>query len=242
MKMTAFASRNLKEMLRDPINFGFGLGFPIVLLLLLTAIQSNIPVSIFELDTLTPGVALFGLSFVALFSATLISKDRCSSLMLRLLASPMTASDFIFGYTLPMLPLAFAQSAVTFLVAVILGLQVSWGILFSILSLIPAQIFFIAVGLLCGTLLTDRQVGGICGALLTNLTAWLSGTWFDVKLVGGVFERIAGFFPFLHAVEAGRAAYAGDFASMWGQLLPVALWALLTLAAAVFVFRRKMEA
>ncbi|MEA5051589.1 MAG: ABC transporter permease [Oscillospiraceae bacterium] len=241
MKMRAFASRNAKELLRDPLNLGFGLGFPIVLLLLLTAIQANIPVSMFELDQLTPGIAMFGLSFVALFSATLISKDRCSSFMLRLLASPMTAADFIFGYTLPLLPIAAAQSAVTFLTAVLLGLKVTWGILFSLLSLLPAQILFIGIGLLCGSVLTDRQVGGICGALLTNLTAWLSGTWFDVRLVGGVFERIALFFPFLHAVDAGRAAYAGDFAGAGTPLLYVCAWAAAVMLVAILVFRRKMK-
>ena len=32
MRMLTFAKRNIKEILRDPINLGFGLGFPLVLL------------------------------------------------------------------------------------------------------------------------------------------------------------------------------------------------------------------
>ena len=76
MKMITFANRCTKEILRDPINLGFGLGFPLVLLLLLSAIQANIPVSLFEIDTLTPGITVFGLSFMTLFSATLIARDR----------------------------------------------------------------------------------------------------------------------------------------------------------------------
>ena len=43
MRLTAFASRNTKEILRDPLTFCFGLGFPVVLLLLLSAINSAIP-------------------------------------------------------------------------------------------------------------------------------------------------------------------------------------------------------
>jgi len=88
VKLLAFASRNSKEILRDKLNLAFGIGFPVVLLLLLTAIQSNIPVPLFVIDHLAPGIAVFGLSFVSLFSGMLIAKDRTSSFMLRLFTSP----------------------------------------------------------------------------------------------------------------------------------------------------------
>ncbi len=101
MRLFAFSSRTAKEILRDPLNIFFGLGFPLVLIGLLTAIQANIPVSLFELDHLTPGITVFGLSFMTLFSATLISKDRESALLQRLYTTPLTASDFIFGYDAP---------------------------------------------------------------------------------------------------------------------------------------------
>lgn len=112
MKMLSFARRNRKEMLHDPLTFGFGIGFPLILLLLLSLIQANVPVPMFQIDALTPGVAAFGLSFVSLFSGMTIAKDRANALMLRLLTSPMKASDFILGYTLPLLPLALAQMGV----------------------------------------------------------------------------------------------------------------------------------
>ena len=111
--MQAFSGRNTKEILRDPLNLAFGLGFPVVLLLLLTAIQSNIPIDLFELERLTPGIAIFGLSFVSLFSATLISKDRTTSFLMRLFASPMRASDYILGYTLPLLPMVTGTASPT---------------------------------------------------------------------------------------------------------------------------------
>ena len=76
MRILLMARRSAKEILRDPVNLGFGLGFPVVLLLLLTAIQANIPVELFNLDKLTPGIAAFGLSFMALFTAVLVAKDR----------------------------------------------------------------------------------------------------------------------------------------------------------------------
>ena len=60
MRLLTFSARTAKEILRDPLNLFFGLGFPLVLIGLLTAIQSNIPVPIFELAHLTPGVTIFG--------------------------------------------------------------------------------------------------------------------------------------------------------------------------------------
>ena len=105
MRMLSFARRCAKEILRDPVNVGFGLGFPLVLLLLLSAMQANIPVPMFEIDTLTPGITIFGLSFVTLFSATLIAKDRESALLQRLYTTPLTSMDFILGYMLPLCPL-----------------------------------------------------------------------------------------------------------------------------------------
>lgn len=240
--MGVFAVRNTKEILRDPINLAFGLGFPIVLLLLLTAIQANIPVEQFPLPRLTPGIAMFGLSFITLFSATLIARDRSTSFLSRLFSAPLSAGDFILGYTLPLLPMSVCQAALCYLAAVLLGLTPSWNILAAILALLPAMVFFIAVGLLCGSIFNDKQVGGLCGALLTNLSAWLSGTWFDLEMVGGWFKKAADLLPFSHAVDAGRAALAGQ----WSDMLPHLLWtggyAAVILAAAILVFRRKMSA
>lgn len=241
MKMSAFASRNSKEILRDRLNVIFGLGFPLIVLLLLTLIQSNVPVELFELNKLTPGVAVFGLSFVSLFSATVISKDRSSSLMLRLYSSPLRPADYILGYTLPLLPISLAQSLICFAVAILLGLEWSVNILLSIVVLIPAMIVFIAIGLICGTLLNDKQVGGVCGALLTNLTAWLSDIWFDVSLVGDVFEKIANALPFIHAVKAGRYAYSGEYSAIMPELWWVIGYAAVLMLIAVVVFKRKMK-
>ncbi|MEN6637271.1 MAG: ABC transporter permease [Clostridiaceae bacterium] len=239
--MTAFSGRNIKEMLRDPLNLAFGLGFPVVLLLLLTAIQRNIPVDLFQLDQLTPGIAIFGLSFIALFSATLISKDRTTSFLMRLFASPMRASDYILGYTLPLLPMALVQVLLCYAVAGALGMHLTANVLLAAIVSLPAAALFIGIGLLCGSALNDKQVGGICGALLTNLSAWLSGTWFDLNLVGGVFKKIAYALPFAHAVDAGRAAVSGDYAAIMPHLWWVIAYAVAMLAAAVLVFRSKMQ-
>lgn len=241
MKLLTFSSRTAKEILRDPLNLGFGIGFPVVLLLLLSAIQANVPVSLFEIEQLAPGIAVFGLSFMTLFSATLIAKDRESAFLARLYTTPLTAADFIFGYMLPLLPIALAQCLITYGAAILLGLAVTVDLLYAVLLILPISLFFIALGLLAGSVLNVKQVGGICGALLTNLSAWLSGTWFDLDLVGGAFRKIAYALPFVHAVEAERAVLSGNSADLWQHLAVVLGYGAVTAVAAVCLFLRQMQ-
>ncbi|MBR6563865.1 MAG: ABC transporter permease [Clostridia bacterium] len=239
--MLTFAKRNAKEILRDPINLCFGLGFPLVLLLLLSAIQANVPVVLFEIGTLTPGITVFGLSFITLFSATLVAKDRESAFLQRLFTTPLTAVDFIMGYMLPLLPITLGQAVICYLFAIPLGLEVNVNIIYAVIGLIPMAIFNISLGLLCGSLLGVKQVGGICGALLTNLSAWLSGVWFDLKLVGGFFEKIANVLPFVHAVEMEKALYSGNFDLAFSHILPIVLYSVITLVLAVVCFIKCMK-
>ena len=241
MRCMTFAKRCAKEILRDPLNLGFGLGFPLVLLLLLSSLQANIPVSLFEIDRLTPGITVFGLSFMTLFSATLVAKDRESALLQRLYTTPLTGWDFILGYLLPLLPIALGQTVVCYLFAIPLGLTVRITVIYAIIGIIPMAIFNIALGLLCGSVLGVKQVGGLCGALLTNLSAWLSGVWFDLELVGGAFERIANALPFVHAVELEKALFQGDFALAASHVLPILVYSFVITIAAVVCFLRQMK-
>ena len=239
--MLTFAKRTLREILRDPLTLGFGLGFPGILIVLLSAIQANIPVKLFEINVLAPAMTVFGLSFVTLFSATLISKDRESALLMRLYATPMGAIDFILGYTLPFLPIALGQCLFCYAVGVVFGLKITVTMLISLPFVLAISLVFIGLGLLFGSLLNQKQVGGICGAMLTNLTAWLSGIWFDLDLVGGPFKAAAECLPFYHATELQKLVYAGEFQEVPQHLVWVLGYGVMILAAAVLVFLRQMK-
>lgn len=244
-KTFVFASRNAKELRRDMLTVLFGMLFPLVLLFLLTAINSGIPKeahnTLFEIESLVPGVVVFGLSFVALFTATLVSKDRTTSFIVRLFTSPLKASDYILGYALPMVSLSAVQMLVCYLAALGLGLDFSPNILLSAVVNIPAVVLYIGIGLLTGTLLNDKAVGGVCGGLLTNVSAWLSGTWFDIGLIGGAFEKVADCLPFVHSVNAGRFALSGEYSLIITELLWVTGYAVVIFAAAVLIFKYKMK-
>ena len=178
---------------------------------------------------------------MTLFTATIIAKDRQSSLFQRLYTTPLTPWDFLLGYTLPIIPITVGQTVICYIAALILGLELSLNILWAILFIIPVSLLYIAIGLLCGSIFTDKQVGGICGALLTNLSAWLSGIWFDLELVGGAFKKISYALPFAHAVEMERAVLLGEFSSALPHLLLVMGYAIAILILSIFVFFRQMK-
>ena len=240
-RILTFATRTAKEMLRDPLTIAFGLGFPLVVLLLLSLIQANIPVEMFELHHLTPGITVFGLSFMALFSGQLISHDRVSAFLTRLYTTPLRAHEFILGYLLPILPLCVAQSIICYIAALILGMPFSVNIIWAILMNLVPSLFFVALGLLCGSVLNEKQVGGICGALLTNLSAWLSGVWFDISMLGKAVESFANLLPFIHAVELERAVLAGNLSAALPHLVWVCGYAVVLMVIAVLMFLKQMK-
>lgn len=241
MKLFVFSSRTLKEIIRDPLSLFFGLVFPIFLLILLTLMNQNIPGDIFDINELTPGIAVFGLSFMALFAGQIIAKDRASELLTRLFTTPMEARDFILGYTLPLLPMSLLQTVFCFITALFLGMEFKWTVIFAIISTLPIGIVFISTGLLLGSILSEKAVGGILGALMTNVTALFSGAWFSVELVGGIFEKIAYVLPFYHAVEMSRAAMDGQYSEMLPHIWWVIGYGLVISIGAVYVFRKKMK-
>ena len=244
MRTLVFASRNTKEIMRDLLTLFFGVCFPLVLLVLLSAINSSIPqgaMTLFNIETLAPGITVFGLSFIALFSSMLISKDRSTSFILRLFTSPIKATEFILGYTLPLIPMALAQTAICYIASIFFGLEMSMNVVVATFVNIPIALVVIALGLLLGTVLNEKAVGGVCGALLTNLSAWFSNIWFDTTLVGGWFEKIANVLPFGHAVNASRYAISGDFDKILPELVWVIGYAVVLLVIAIVVFTVKMK-
>lgn len=245
MRMFLFAKRNIKEILRDPINLFFGLGFPLVLLALLSIINSAIPPeaknTMFQINNLAPGLTMFGSVFMALFAGMLLSKDRTSSFLMRLFTSPMTATDFILGYTLPMIVMTIVQATITLLVAGFLGLDININILFAIIMTALTSLLFVGTGLFFGSILNDKAVGGVCGALMTNVAGWLSGVFIPIDLIGGAFKTITNILPFYHSVEAIRISLSGNFNNLLPHLLVVIGYTIVIFIFAIIIFNRKMN-
>lgn len=244
MRIYLFAKRNTKEVLRDPVNLLFGLGFPLVLLVLLSAINAGIPKEannpMFEIGNLAPGLVVFGITFMSLFSGMLLAKDRTSSFLTRLFISPMRSSEFLAGYSVPIIIMTIAQATITFAASCLFGLQVTIKFVPAILAAGIISILFIGLGLLCGSIMSDKAVGGICGALITNITGFMSGVFIPIDLIGGAFQTVCHALPFYHSVEAIKAILAGDFAEMLPHLGVVLAYGIVIYVIAIFAFKKKM--
>lgn len=249
MRTIKFAGRNIKEITRDPLSYIFCLGFPVVMLVLMSYINESIPaeaqVTVFRIDNLCAGVTVFGLTFMMLMGALLISKDRTSSFLTRLYASPMTAADFIFGYYLPLLALSVIQCVVTFgasyIIALIGGVSLNIGnILLAIVTLIPSMMLFIGFGLLFGGKFSDKAAPGLCSVIISAASI-LGGIWMDVDTIGGTIKDICNVLPFYHSVRAARLVVAGNAADCGTDMLVVAAYTVVVAAASILIFRANMK-
>lgn len=242
MRFAAFAARNRKEMLRDPLTLIFMLGLPVVLLALMRMLDNAIPGGnpAFAISSFAPAMAVFSLSFLAMFLGMLIANDRASSFLPRLFTSPLTAADYMLGYTLPMILVSLLQTVVCFVAAVALGLPVTFTLLPALLTLVPVAILFIGLGILFGAWFTVGQVTGF-GNLVIQVATLLGGAWFSLDLIGGAFKTVAYLLPFAHAIDAVRAALVGSYGDIGMHLLWVAGYVAVFYALAIWGFGRRMR-
>ena len=255
-RMISFASRNIKELLRDPLSYIFCLGFPIVMLAAMTAINSMIPadpatgvkaMDLFEASKLTPGISVFGMSFIMLFATLSVSKDRSTALITRLRTSPMTAFDFIAGYALPLVVMAVVQTLITIVAGAVAGLAAGSEYSFArslilIPAMLPCALFFVGIGIIFGTLFSEKSAPP-CSSIIISLCGLLGGIWFSLDTIpeGNFFGTLCKILPFRHPVDLGRAIMAGDGEAVTVPLLISVAYGIVIFAAAVFVFRFRMK-
>lgn len=249
MRSLVFSNRTAKEILRDPLTFIFCLGFPLVMLVIMTIVNQSLPpqaqMKIFNMEYLAPGIVIFGLTFIMQFTCLQVSKDRSTALLSRLYASPMKPIDFIIGYTLPILVIAILQCVITFaaalIVAAVAGETLSVpNLLLCMIVNIPASLLFLGLGMLFGTLLNEKAAPGICSILIT-VACLLGGIWMDVDTLGGTIMDISHILPFYQAVKAARMAVLGQYSEILKPLLITGAYAVAIYALAVVALRGKMQ-
>lgn len=250
-KIRAFAVRNGKEILRDPLSYLFCIGFPLVMLVIMTLVDRSIPpeagMTIFRIDRLCGGVMVFGLMFAMLFTAITVAKDRSGAFLMRMYASPMTAGDFTAGYLLPVLVIALAQGLLIGLASLFISLLTGFslsagGILLAMPVLLPSAVFFCGLGLLLGTLFNEKSAPGLC-SIIISLGSFLGSVWFDAEATGGVLLRISQCLPFHYCTKAVRSAIQLNLAAdaFWLPLGVTVVCAMLMAVCAALVFRWRMR-
>lgn len=237
MKTLNFAKRNLKELIRDPLGIAFAIILPLFLLYIFQ--QFKIPNQMFKIEMFTPGIIVFSFSFITLFTATLIAKDRNTSLLTRLYASPMKPMEYICGYILAIMPIVILQNILFFALAIILGLTVSINILWTILVSIPVSILFIALAILIGSIATEKSAEGI-SSITVQLVAFTSGMYFPTEMVGGFFNTICNILPFSRCLNIIKGILNADYSNMGINVIILSIYTIVILLSGIFVFKKKM--
>ena len=238
MRMLNFAKRNFKELIRDPLSLVFEIALPLFLLFIFQ--QFDIPAENYKLENFTPSIILFGFSFITLFSATLISKDRTSSLLIRLGTSPMKSSDYILGYIVSLLPIVLIQIVLFFVVAIILGLEFTISIIPTVLVSMIVSIFFIALGILIGSLVSEKGTGGL-GSVVVQLVCFTSGMYFPKDVIGGVFEFICKALPFEGCLNIIQGTLHNDFSNVTlVHIIVFSIYFIATILLSIIVFKKRM--
>ena len=240
MRSAELAKRNVKEVIRDPLSLGIAVALPLVLLLTLQALGGD-DTPFLTPTMLTPGVVLFGFVMVMFSSAMILSRDRETSLLARLLTTPLRSSDFVSGYSLPYLLVAIVQAVVLLSVGAMLGLGSDGSVVLVALILASMAVFYVALGMILGALLTVAQTSGAY-ALVLILTIF-GGAWFDLEEIGGVFLTIGDVLPFKHALDAARAVMAdgAGLSEIATDLYWIGAYTIGAVALAIVVFQRRMS-
>ncbi len=238
MRTLNFAKRNIKELMRDPLGLVFSILLPLFLLFIFQ--QFNIPNEAYKLSNFTPGIIIFSFSFITLFTATLIARDRETSLLIRLGVSPMKSYEYILGYMLSLLPTIIIQNILLFGLAIILGLEVTIGILWAILASIIVSILFISIGILFGSLLKEKSASGV-SSVIVQLVCFTSGMYFSIDIVGKGFAKICHILPFEGSLNIIKAALNNDFKIVTlDNIVVFSLYTIAILILSIIIFNKKM--
>ena len=240
MRYTYFARRNLKEILRDPLSLILGVILPIFFIALFSTISRNAPVDVFKPVNIVPGITVFGFTFTTMFLGLLIAKDKSSSFLTRLFISPLTSKDYILGYFVAMLPIAFIIGVSCLIAGLFVGVPLTPSLLYTFLSFIPYIFFSAFIGIFLGTVCSEAQLMAI-GNIYIIACAILSGAWMNLNILGDKIKAIAEILPFSHAVELSRIVLSGRPDNVWIRVLIVSGYTVLFFLLSVYFFNRKMK-
>lgn len=237
MRILTFANRNFKEIIRDPLSIIFSIILPLFLLYIFK--QFKIPNEVYNIENFTPGIIIFSLSFITMFTSSLVAKDRSTSLTTRLEVSPMKSIDYILGYSISVLPIVLIQNILFFMTAMLLGLNFSINIIYTILVSIPISLLFISLGILIGTITSEKSSSGV-SSIVVQLVAFTSGMYFSTDMVGNTFNTTCKILPFQSTLNITKSVLNNSYNNILTSTLIVVIYTIITIVLEIFLFKKKM--
>jgi ABC-2 type transport system permease protein len=231
---------------RTPIAAFFTMVFPLMLLVLFTAIFGNDVIEGMGVTTaqfFTPGLAVFAAvsaSYTSLAIGTAIARDN--GILKRVRGTPIPPWAYIAGRVTSAVWLAF--------IAIVLMMAV--GIFFYGVQLIPRTIpaalltFFIGVGCFAalGLLVAAISPNGDAAPAITNATllpvAFISNIFFPIPDPPAWMEFAGNLFPLKAFADAFRDAFNPNLTGMqfhWPELAYMTLWGVVAAMLAIRLFK-----
>ena len=169
-------------------------------------------------------------------------RDRTRGFLSRLMTTPARPSDFIFGYSLPFIPVIIISIAIYLGVGILMGLSIigNFGLAFLILFIIG--ICCLGIGMILGTLAKSEDQASAAPFIFIVPVAMISGGWWSVEQMPSVIKSIAEALPFLHAMDASRDVITrgAGFAGIIPDLYWLIGWTVALFAIGIVLFRRSM--
>ena len=242
-RIYALSKRNAKEIVRDPLSLIFTFGLPLFMEVLFYLLFHKLTDQ-FQMKYLAPGIVVFSQAFLALFTGQLIALDRSTSFLTRLYVSRAKPVEFLLSYALPILPLTLLQSVLFFVVGGIFDTELfGAGMAFAILFGIFTSLFYIAMGILFGSVCSEKSIGGIA-SILVACQSLLSGMWFPIEGLGQGMLNLMDALPFRNATQLVQNAALGfgdPWVDLWRPFLILLGYTLAAFIGAVLIFRKKMK-
>lgn len=188
-----------------------------------------------------PGILSMSLMFSCLYGVGyVITRYRDSGVLKRLMATPISAFEFLAAQAASRLLISVSTLTLVFIGSYfLLKFPVQGSGFLLLLIAVLGSLSMIALSLLCAARIDSLEL--MNGVL--NLISWpmmlLSGLWFPLDDAPTVVQSLSQLMPLTHVVNAARAVMleGAGFLSILPQLLTLLVMAVVLMLSATFAFR-----
>ncbi|MEV4573113.1 ABC transporter permease [Nonomuraea jabiensis] len=232
-----FTGYELKKAFSNPIWPLFGIMQPVLYLLMFAPLLKSLTPGGSTVDALrmfTPASMMMIAVFGALFSGFGLIADLRNGSLERYAVSPAWRPAIVLGRVAKDMIVLVCQAILVLVVAIAMGVRIGAVELVLVLLLMAATGLF-ASGLSQGLALTVRDENGMSQTLNLFMlpVMLLAGLFIPISFAPAWMQTLAPINPLYHAVEAGRALFAGRLSD---SSIPIAFAVFIVLAALTTVW------
>jgi len=189
------------------------------------------------LQFMYPGILAMTVLMTSVMSGVSIVWDREFGFLKEVLVSPLNRSGILLGKAVGATSIAIIQGVIMLVIAPIVGVSLSWGIVLGLMPLIIIlSIALSALGLLIGARMRSQQGFQIIMQLVIFPMMFLSGVFFPLTGVATWLEVLSKINPVTYGIDAIRQVFLGSGAAgviIFGHTMGIVESALLVLGVGI---------